>query len=391
MATLLYPPRRVAKARFDANASHKGKFIYNFLHFKLALSRFSLLSAGLESWPEFTMLLLRSALLLAKRDKLFGGKDAWKYFFRGLVTYPWSQRWLQYLYQQEQHLQLLQLQPRLLFKLQRPYLRKQVCMNRKLDWLCAHYGWMLARWPWAFVLRLYQQRQVELAVLTGDSGEHYRLLLQPTERCDKEGDLLLVLEHKTEPLAFLSFTVHREGDEWVANVGCLQGPCPSLGREAVKAATQDLHGLRPKQAVLTALCALTTGYGICHIHAVSNAGHIYQAKLRRSKRISADYDSFWAEMGGELQGESFHLPPTLPRKSVADIPSRKRAQYRRRHEIEDRMIAALRASLPGCASAAVFRYQQAEAAEPSLDTIQLPLPVASLASSEPVVPELVAI
>ncbi|HEY9104900.1 VirK/YbjX family protein [Chitinimonas sp.] len=337
------------------------------------------------------MLLFRSALLLAKRDKLFGGKDAWKYLLRGLATYPWSRRWVNYLYQHEQCLQLLQLQPRLLFKLQRPYLRKQVCMNRKLDWLRAHYGWMLANWPWAFVQRLYQQRQAELAVLTGDSGEHYRLLLQPTERCDKEGDLLLLLEHREQPLAFLSFTIHREGEGWVANVGCLQGPCPSLGREAVKAATQDLHGLRPKQAVLTALCALTTGYGIDQIHAVSNAGHIYQAKTRRSKRISADYDSFWAEMGGVLQGESFHLPPTLPRKLVADIPSRKRAQYRRRHEVEDRMIAALRENLPGCQPAGVFRHQAAEASEPALQTIQLPVPPVTAPAAGLVSPELAAI
>ncbi|WP_460533942.1 VirK/YbjX family protein [Chitinimonas naiadis] len=326
------------------------------------------------------MMLVRSARHLAKSDKLFGGMDAWKYLLRGLLTYRTSQRWASYLLRHEQCLQLLQLQPRLLFKLQRPYLRKKVCIKQKLEWLREHYGWMLAQWPWTFVLRLYQQRGIELACMTGDSGEHYRLLLRPTEQCDKEGDLLLALECNEQPLAFLSFSIHRCNDAWVANIGCLQGPRPELGREAVKLATQDMYGLRPKQAVLTALYALTSGYRIRQLHAVSNDSHIYQARMRRNKRVSADYDSFWTEMGGQRLGDSFHLLGTLPRKAVIDIPSRKRSQYRRRHELEDKMIAELRSNLPGCdPMQAVYSYVSVDATEPNLQTIQLP-PVLELAA-----------
>lgn len=322
------------------------------------------------------MTIFQSAQLLVEPDSWFGGKDAWKYLLRSFTIYPWSQRWARYLTEHEHGKQLAALQPQLLFKLQRPYLRKQVSTSQKLTWLRQHYGWMLSQWSWPFVHQLYKQGGIELARIPAERGEHYQLMLRPTARCDKEGDLMLVLEQGQEPLAFISFTLHRINKEWVANIGCLQGPRPDLGRDAVKLATQAMHGLRPKQAVLTALYAFTNGYGIDRVLAVSNESHVYQARNRRRERVSADYDSFWLEMGGERMGDSFALRSRMPRKAVEAIPSRKRAQYRRRHELEDTMIADMRQTLPGANPAmptfgpAVELVQQDE---PTLNTVQLDL------------------
>ncbi|WP_179958378.1 VirK/YbjX family protein [Chitinimonas arctica] len=315
------------------------------------------------------MPLFQSARLLAKPNRLFGGKDAWKYLFRSLPIYPWSRHWANYLLKHDKFRQLLQLQPRLLFKLQRPYLRKEVSIEQKLSWLREHYDWLLAHWPWTFLHKLYQLGRIELARIGGEDGQPvYHLVLRPTDQCDKEGDLMLVLECAHQPLAIISFTVHRVGAEWVVSIGCLQGPRPELGREAVKIATQQMHGLRPKQAVLTALYALAAGYGIGRLHAVCNDSHIYQTRWRRRNRIAADYDSFWREMGGSRVDDSFHLPDRLARKAVADIPSRKRAQYRRRHQLEDSMIASLQTVLPACdRSRPIFTQAIIDQTGPSAD------------------------
>jgi uncharacterized protein VirK/YbjX len=148
--------------------------------------------------------------------------------------------------------------------------------------------------------------------------------------------------------------MQRVGVNWLANIGCIQGPRPELGREAVKQATSDLHGLRPKQAVLVALYAMIGAYGAQGVRAVTNADHVHQARWRSRSKVAADYDGFWTEMGGVQVGNSFELPTRLARKTVAEIPSKKRAQYRRRHALEDAMISQICASLPGGQEALVF-------------------------------------
>ncbi|WP_374353913.1 VirK/YbjX family protein [Chitinimonas sp.] len=285
--------------------------------------------------------------MLSRPARLFGGLGRWKYFLRGLFIYPWAQRWAEYLLTDEQGRQLLSLKPRLLLKLQRPYLRGTACVRQRLRWLMQHFGWMRQHWPWHFTQALYRNGQHRLATFSG-ANEHYTLVLQPTDKCDREGELILSLECQGESLALLSFSILRHRLDWVASVGCLQGPRADAGRERVKAATHDLHGLRPKQAVLLALYALVQHYRIAGIHAVANDSHIHKARLRSRNRVRACYDSFWEEMGGCRQGDSFVLPPQLARKELSAIASRKRAQYRRRHELEDIVLQQICAALPPC-------------------------------------------
>lgn len=294
--------------------------------------------------------LLASARFLAHPGRLFGGKNVLKYLLRSLVLFPWAQFWARHLLADAQRRELLAMHPRLLLKPQRPYLRKQACPGSRLRWLVQHYTWVRQHWPWAFVQALYRQGGTMLAQVEGASAR-YQLMMRPTDKCDREGELILALESEGHMLSLLSFTVRREGRDWVADVGCLQGPKPEFGREAVKQATQDMHGLRPKQAVLTALYAFMRSYGIARIHAVANDSHIHCARWRSRRRIAADYDGFWVEMGGVRQHDGFVLPEGPQRKTLAEIPSRKRAQYRRRHELEDQLTTQMRASLPNGGSA----------------------------------------
>ena len=88
--------------------------------------------------------------------------------------------------------------------------------------------------------------------------------------------------------------------------------------------------------------------GARQILAVSNHTHIYRSwRYRLSKRsvFLADYDAFWREMGGEPGQEGhFLLPLTTLRRPLAEIASKKRAEYRRRYALLDAMNAALEQS-----------------------------------------------
>jgi len=298
--------------------------------------------------------LLESARFLAHPGKPLGGKQVWKYLVRGAMLYPWASRWADYVLTDSQLRAMLAEKPCLLFKLQRAYLRKDAGVATRLAWLRSHYDWTRRRWSEDFMASLYEQGAVTLATLQGDQARSYQVILRPTGGFDREGELVMSLETSGERVAVASFTIHQSGGEWVLDIGCLQGPRPELGRDAVKTATGDLHGLRPKQAILMALYAFANGYGIRRIEAVGNEGHIYMARWRRRRNIAADYDSFWTEMGGVAEGNGFRLPARLARKSPDEVPSRKRAQYRRRHLLEDTMIGQIRDALPGCAHWPVF-------------------------------------
>lgn len=318
------------------------------------------------------MSLLKTARLLAKPHRILGGADPLKYLLRSCTALPTAQRWATFLLSNATLHELAKARPLLLFKPQRPYLRNNAPSQQKLTWLQDHFNWMLEQWPAAFLLPMYRQRGIELLTITGTSGKTYPLVLRPTEQCEKEGELKLVLMDQQKPLTLIGFTIYRQGNQWVADIGCLQGPRPSLGRDAVRNATHDMYGLRPKQLVLTALYALLTAYGIKTLRAVANDSHVYQAHAKKNERVSANYDSFWEEMHGirPPDSNSYLLPPRMARKCMSEIASKKRAQYRRRQELEDKMIASLRAALPTTdANQAVFSvHAEAAQADPQAPT-----------------------
>jgi uncharacterized protein VirK/YbjX len=64
--------------------------------------------------------------------------------------------------------------------------------------------------------------------------------------------------------------------------------------------------------------------------------------------VHADYDAYWAELGGVADGSAWRLPAHLGRKAVEDIASKKRSQYRRRHALEDLLVEPVQAMVrPG--------------------------------------------
>ena len=74
--------------------------------------------------------------------------------------------------------------------------------------------------------------------------------------------------------------------------------------------------------------------------------------MRVNRKLKTDFGAFWEEAGGrETEDKRFYeLPLVLPRKTMEEVPTRKRAVYRRRFafldavdaEIEERVKALLK-------------------------------------------------
>jgi uncharacterized protein len=84
---------------------------------------------------------------------------------------------------------------------------------------------------------------------------------------------------------------------------------------------------------VTAFRLLCGSLGVTHILAISDAKRICSNSYRRpGEQIFSSYDSAWIECGAVPRDDAFfELSPRLTQRPAKDIPSRKRAQYRRRY------------------------------------------------------------
>ncbi|MTD40554.1 DUF535 domain-containing protein [Erwinia sp. CPCC 100877] len=242
---------------------------------------------------------------------------------------------------------LLQAQPCLPCRLHRPWLMASgIRRSQALDAIFFHYQQMNQTLPRAAMRDYLSPQGWTLARLEGKNGIFYRLALSADCDLDKEGEATLALyDEQGIALAQLTFTLCRWDGITTLFIGGLQGAKARLGHSHIQKATRQCHGLFPKRLVLEAARQMALRLGGRQILAVSNHTHIYRSwRYRLSKRsvFLANYDAFWREMGGEpVQEGHFLLPLTTLRRPLAEIASKKRAEYRRRYALLDAMHAAV--------------------------------------------------
>ena len=282
----------------------------------------------------------------SQKDGFDEGKNRFKFVFRGMLTLPWTLRLLE-TFRSQTLLTYLRRNPRLACKLHRPYLYRTLKARGKVQALQAHYQLLEQRFGQPARGLLLSNQPVALAALTGKNDGTLQVLLTQQHTFDKEGEMSLqVCNAERVPLATLTFTLTRRGEEVVVMVGGLQGPTKPHGAESVQLATKLAHGLFPKRLAMEALTALARKIGADEILAVGKVEHIYSS-WRYRRNFFADYDSFWETLDAEAidNGRFFRIPLTLARKAMTDIASKKRAEYQRRYALLDALSAQTQAAL----------------------------------------------
>ena len=126
-------------------------------------------------------------------------------------------------------------------------------------------------------------------------------------------------------------------------IGAMQGPNMENARDVVKKMTKVCHGYRTKNLILYMLQAMARTMGIKKIYAVSNYGYYANNHVRADRKLKTNFGDFWLEAGGkETEDERFYeLPLVEPRKTMEEVPTRKRAVYRRRFAFLDEVDAEI--------------------------------------------------
>lgn len=277
-----------------------------------------------------------------------------------------SARWYAFLDANAFRRRLTRVQPALAERPHRPYRRFDLNAHERVACLVSH-GLALERLGWQPLVLRMGMRPLTIARFIGKDGIERRLVLGLPDQFMKEGELCLHLCSGAMRLYTAAFSLVGTLDTGAASgvaaldIGCLQGPDDPAARDLVRATTKALHGLRPRDLMVTSLKMFAEAAHAPTLVGVSGSRHVYR-HWRKRRQIAFDYDSFWAEHAGQLRDDGdYDMPAACTPKPIEDVSSNKRAEARRRHALTADIRCQISAAL-GCSEAAVPADEPAVAA-----------------------------
>jgi len=276
-------------------------------------------------------------------------RELFKLQLRARLQQRQTRIWLKLLNSHPVFGDLLQAYPRLIHKVYRHYLSKNLSCQQRVSMLVDHYHFILQQ-GWGKLMTQAARAPVRLGTVLGKSGAPYHLQLCSLQPMDREGEMVLQLIHNDDVLYTVVFTFFgcrtRAPKDAGVGIGCIQGPRGAEGLRRVREATRDLHGMRPKALMVRLVRQLGHEHGCRNMVLVGNANRAVHHSAKKG-RLFADYNSLWQELGAQARKDGdFELPcENLPLPALEDIPSKKRSEARKRHELTLAMIGSLRSGL----------------------------------------------
>jgi len=199
-------------------------------------------------------------------------------------------------------------------------------------------------------LQIGTREQLQVADL-GDVVPGLKVVIDRPNWFMREGELTINLFKDDFRAYSLAFTFGRLAAERILYVGCIQGRQADDVEQLYRELTKKLHGWRPRDLMVSLVQMVGAATGVASIQLVSEAARVHRHKYfgaAHDQLVSANYDEIWREHGGAAgEGGFFELSPQLRRRAPEEIPSHKRAMYRRRYELMDRLAADVNAVLAG--------------------------------------------
>ena len=178
-----------------------------------------------------------------------------------------------------------------------------------------------------------------------DVATDLRVVLDQPKWFMREGLFVINLFLLDVRVYSLAFSLAFEEGEVVAHVGAIQGVDVEGILGDYKDMTKALHGMRPRDFLVESFRIFCRCMEIIRIYAVNDAKRQHRSSYfgsEKSGELLLNYNDIWVERGGVQNSEDFFvLSIETPMKSLDEVPSKKRAMYRRRYElllsIEERM------------------------------------------------------
>jgi len=259
-------------------------------------------------------------------------RKAVRMFFRSLFWFGYSKRWFEQIAHSALLSELVKLERNLPEKLHRHYLRMDYPIKKRLQLITGHYQIMEQVLAPQLVRQTLLMGGLVLSRIEIDPDLCFDLILGYGGYPGKEGELAIFMRQVglVYDLAFLSFNLVSCANGHAIYIGCSQGSNAPNSRELVGQASSACSGLSPKRILMEALFALAKQVGAKEILGVSDGQHISNRKV--AKYFS--YDDYWLEFCTvRNQNGDYALPLALTHKDMKDVPTKRRAKYRRQRAL----------------------------------------------------------
>jgi uncharacterized protein VirK/YbjX len=126
-------------------------------------------------------------------------------------------------------------------------------------------------------------------------------------------------------------------------MGNVQGPSlKDEGLERIRDVTHAAHGMRPPHLLVHTLRVLAAQWGAARLQGVDPENHVKGRWNLRDSRLRFDYRAFWAEHDGVRDdGGNWTLPRDTALRALEDVPTKRRAMYRRRYAMLEALQLAV--------------------------------------------------
>lgn len=274
-----------------------------------------------------------------------------KFLLRTLIYYRSTRLMLDSLGQRPDFMRLLNAQVTLPSKTHRQYLTRGLSSTQRAEAIVGHYQFIDSLKSPTLAAALTAIDLTPLLTFTGKDEAKFTLYASCACKAEREGESTLwFCSEDNTVLASTTFSIRRDSEGWELIVGGLQGPRRSVSHEVIKSATRACYGLFPKRILVEFFGLLAAECGIARITGVSDNGHVFRAlryRFSKGRHFHASYDEFWASIEGVKTSEfRWQLPLQQERKSIEEIASKKRAEYRRRFALLDEMAVQFRTLFP---------------------------------------------
>ena len=258
------------------------------------------------------------------------------FLVRGLLYWRQLQRLYKFFQETEERCALYARNPFPMEQATRAFFYAGSTVNTRVKLIQEHYAYLEQKIePASFVALGYDTAYEIWRAPETDMTWHAYLKCESGQR--KEGLLSVMMDVDGEHLYQIIFWIEQRDGQPTLVIGAMQGPNTENAQDFVREMTKRAHRFRTKNLILYITQAVARALGIKRILAVSNAGYYANNHVRLDRKLKTDFGAFWEEVGGwETDDHRFYeLPLVYPRKTMEEVPTRKRAVYRRRFAFLD--------------------------------------------------------
>jgi len=126
-------------------------------------------------------------------------------------------------------------------------------------------------------------------------------------------------------------------------MGNVQGPSlKDEGLELIRDVTHAAHGMRPPHLLVHTLRVLAAQWGATSLQGVDPENHVKGRWNLRDSRLRFDYRAFWVEHDAVRdEGGNWSLPLATSLRPLEEVPTKRRAMYRRRYAMLEALQQAV--------------------------------------------------